>query len=213
MAEVTKVILTIILALSTSSQPKEDVKVFPTYELNYTVDTSNSMVNGNTLLGYKLYDETMGDGEGCTKEIVDEILSDIEFNYDRKFKVHLINRIGEIGELAYIDRNIIVILDSGEDDTFEMYENTVLHELGHLVYYDLSRKQIAEWKEFRGIPKEWNDYSDYELMPTEIFARDFSYLFGSKYKSESYGFHYDYTSPAEIEGLKEYVVLLGKNRK
>jgi len=199
------ILLAVMLTLN--PMPEESPPTYQTYDLNYTMDTSNSIICDNKVWGYELYDEEYGNGKGCSKEILDEILDNIEFNFKKEFTVHLLNRHSSVLGLASQDGKTMVIFDAGGADDFDVYEPIVLHELGHLVYANLTDKQVNEWKKFRGIPEDWTDYNRSKTKPTEIFAKDFVYLFGINYKDEIGP--QGYPRPDKVDGLKEYVISLG----
>lgn len=182
----------------------EPITTEPTlYSLNYTIKHT-SYVPDYRVIGEKqdIIDE----------QIIDDLISEFEYNFDRRFTVYLVDR--ESAESLYgvaFDNYKIYLFPKEEDDVI----SALYHELGHLVYYDLTTKERNEWKKFKELPSDWNEHSEYLYRPSEIFANDFDIMFNTCRSKEDlenmYYYYYPITlSSKKIETLRKFVISFGE---
>lgn len=183
---------------------------------DYTIDTSNSVIENNwikdTYLTVEKVEENYVDVDN-----IKQALDLVRFNYKQDFTVHVVDyymhSILALG-LALPD-NRIIIFDIIPGRMDEMYQNVVVHELGHLVYNSMNEWQQGYYKILRGIPEDWDNYprTDYVNRPTEVFAEDFRILFGGEDASKGPHFNQELTHCSEIKGLRRFIRTLEVTRR
>lgn len=116
------------------------------------------------------------------EEDIIKALDEIDFEFNGNFIVHIIDYSTynqDILGLA-LPSNDIVLFDFIPYRLSYIVQNTMIHELGHLVYMQMDEVNQEVYKLLRGIPREWDNYprTTYQNRPQEIFAEDFRVLLG-----------------------------------
>lgn len=149
---------------------------------DYKIIADNSLIVNNKLDrgGGKVYEINPIPSHRFDETLVKVLLDSVPYKFTKKLNVHLLSyRHMSVKGVAYPDNTIVIFGYLGRiGDNEQKY--VVLHELGHLVWNDLSRKKKEKYKVLRKISKGANDYggTPYKDRPTEVFADDFAYTVG-----------------------------------
>lgn len=175
---------------------------------NYIIDMSNNIiVDGYIKNTYHAVNKASGNY--INEKDVSVALNELRFDFSDKVTIHIIDYTKSTGDslgMAFPDNNII-LFDFIPDATSKSVQTVVVHELGHLLYFSLSKESKLEYKKIRGIPEEWSDYSPTPYMnrPTELFAEDFRKLFGGKDASFYDHFNQTLENPRKVRGLRRFM--------
>ena len=174
----------------------------------YTIDASNGIIVDGWISGtYETvvkYDENF-----IYEEDVIKALDELKFDFDGDYTIHIVDYSlygGNALGMA-LPQNTVILFDYLPFRVSRMYEHTLIHELGHLVYMNMTVDQQEEYKVLRGIPSEWDNYpkTNYVNRPQEIFAEDFRLLFGGEDASLVVHFNQELEQPQNIKGLKRFI--------
>jgi hypothetical protein len=159
-----------------------------------------------------------GDGSfhPFSSEVVEEALAQVSYPYEKiPFEVFI---------LPYPRRGIVessaapgaMFLSPGVlECSAELVHFTVVHELGHIVHRRFMPDENSElwqtYRELRGIMdvSVYSATAIHKNRPTEIFAEDFRFLFGSALANYSGTIENSNLSlPTQVAGLREFMISL-----
>lgn len=143
------------------------------------------------------------------EEDVINALDEVGFKFNGDFTVYIIDYSTynkDVLGLA-LPNSTIVLFDYIPHRLERLVHYTVVHELGHLVYMNMTEWQQEYYKILRGIPNEWDNYPQtaYVNRPQEIFAEDFRILFGGEDASMYIHFNQELDNPKNIKGLENFI--------
>jgi hypothetical protein len=145
---------------------------------NRLVDNNNVLIKYNLQMAYQITNQiSIRDVQRSVRRL------DIEIPFD--FTIHILDYAFPYSmTIGFIHgENEFAILDFLPFQSKIILDDVVSHEIGHLVYNKMNDWDLMVYKHIRGIPEDWNDYSEYLHRPTEIFAEDFRVLYGGTYGS------------------------------
>lgn len=181
---------------------------------DYFIDTSNSIIDirDENLNGYikntytsAIYTPT----NFIYEEDIVKALEELKFDFKDDYTVHIVDYSlygGNVLGMA-TPESTIVLFDFLPFRVKRMVHHTLIHELGHLVYINMTEEQQKEYKQIRGIADDWDNYprTNYINRPQEIFAEDFRILFGGEDASLVVHFNQELNNPKEVKGLKRFI--------
>lgn len=179
---------------------------------DYVIDTSNNI---KTDLENE-FDLIKNDHKVIDIANVEKALNEVQYDFKQDYTVHIMDyrvRKRNLVGLA-LGKDEIVLFNLGRrSDLTKLYQEAVVHELGHLVYSSMTDEQRFEYFNIRDIPDDWGDSrrTRYKNRPSEIFAEDFRILFGNEIASEKYHMNRILKDPREVKGLKEFIERIGEN--
>lgn len=186
---------------------------------DYFIDTSNSIIDvrDENLNGYikntytsAIYTPT----NFIYEEDIIKALEELKFDFNGDYTIHIADYSlynGNVLGMA-LPENTIILFDFLPFRADRIYQHTLIHELGHLVYMNMAVEQQEQYKILRGIPTECDNYpkTNYVNRPQEIFAEDFRLLFGGEDASLVMHFNQELENPKDVKGLKRFIRQFGK---
>jgi hypothetical protein len=149
---------------------------------NYKIIADDSLIVNNKLDrgSGRIYEMNPVPSHRFDETLVKAVLDSAPYKFNKRVTVYLLSyRHMSVKGVAYSDNTMVIFGYLGRiGDNEQKY--VILHELGHMVWNDLTKKEKDKYKRIRKIPKSADDYmrTPYRDRPTEIFADDFAYTIG-----------------------------------
>ncbi len=181
---------------------------------DYFIDTSNSIIDvrDENLNGYikNTYTSAIYTPKNFIyEEDIIKALDELKFDFNGDYTVHIVDYslYGGTALGMALPENTIILFDFIPGRLDKVIQNTVVHELGHLVYMNMTEYEQSQYKVMRGIPDDWDNfpYTKYINRPQEIFAEDFRILFGGEDASLYEHFNQELDNPRDIRGLRRFI--------
>lgn len=175
---------------------------------DYTIDTSNNIIVDGWIRGTHntvvKYEENF-----IYEEDIIKALDELRFDFNGDYTIHVVDYSlygGNALGMA-LPENTIILFDFIPGRLDKVIQNTVVHELGHLVYMNMSEDEQSQYKVIRGIPDDCDNYprTNYINRPQEIFAEDFRILYGGEDARMSGHFNQELTHPKKVKGLRRFI--------
>lgn len=175
---------------------------------DYTIDTSNDIIVNGWINGTYHTVVKYEENYICEEDII-KALDELRFDFNGDYTIHIVDYslYGGYALGMALPENTIILFDFIPGRLETITQNVVIHELGHLVYMNMTKEEQEEYKKIRDLLDDWDAYprTDYINRPQEIFAEDFRILFGGEDASIGSHFNQELDNPKDISGLKRFI--------